>query len=89
VRPASFTGARIILVEVSLLMPSTRKMRSDFGVSQRQCWRRNVAFLTKVRPVSIIAAPSPSEHPVMRSAFRVCPRSNRNCSIFRSDERCL
>jgi NAD(P)-dependent dehydrogenase (short-subunit alcohol dehydrogenase family) len=91
VRPASFTGARIILVEVSLLMPSTRKMRSDFGVSQRQCWRRNVAFLTKVRPVSIIAAPSPSEQvrPVMRSAFRVCPRSNRNCSIFRSDERCL
>jgi hypothetical protein len=36
-----------------------------------------VAFLTKVRPVSITAAPS--------SSVQV----NRNCSIFRSDERCL
>jgi hypothetical protein len=36
-----------------------------------------VAFLTKVRPVSITAPPSSSE------------QVNRNCSIFRSDERCL
>jgi hypothetical protein len=36
-----------------------------------------VAFLTNVRPVSITSAPSLSEH------------VNRNCSIFRSDERCL
>ena len=36
-----------------------------------------VAFLTKVTPVSVTAAPSSSE------------QVNRNCSIFRSDERCL
>jgi hypothetical protein len=36
-----------------------------------------VAFLTKVRPVSITAAPSSNA------------QANRNCSIFRSDERCL
>ena len=36
-----------------------------------------VAFLTNVKPVSVTAAPSSSE------------QVNRNCSIFRSDERCL
>jgi hypothetical protein len=36
-----------------------------------------VALLTKVRPVSITVAPSSSE------------QVNRNCSVFRSDERCL
>ena len=36
-----------------------------------------VAFLTKVRPVSTTAARLSSE------------QVNRNCSIFRSDERCL
>jgi hypothetical protein len=36
-----------------------------------------VAFLTKVRLASISAPPSSSE------------QVNRNCSIFRSDERCL
>jgi hypothetical protein len=41
VRPTSSTGARIILVAVSLLMLSIRKMPSDFGASQRQWWRRN------------------------------------------------
>jgi hypothetical protein len=35
-----------------------------------------VTFLAKVRPVSITAAPSSEQ-------------VNRNCSIFRSDERCL
>jgi hypothetical protein len=37
----SSTGVRITLVAVSLLMLSIRKMPSDFGTSQRQCWRRN------------------------------------------------
>ncbi|MEH2546100.1 hypothetical protein V1283_002745 [Bradyrhizobium sp. AZCC 2262] len=36
-----------------------------------------VAFLIKVRPASVTPAPSSSE------------QVNRNCSIFRSDERCL
>jgi hypothetical protein len=36
-----------------------------------------VAFVTNVRPVSITAPPSSSE------------QVNRNCSIFRSGERCL
>ena len=36
-----------------------------------------VAFLTKVRSVSVTAAPSSSE------------QVNRNCSIFRTYERCL
>jgi hypothetical protein len=39
VRPTSSTGARIILVAVSLLMLSIRKMSSDFGALQRQWWR--------------------------------------------------
>jgi NAD(P)-dependent dehydrogenase (short-subunit alcohol dehydrogenase family) len=38
---ANVVDARIILVAVSLLMLSIRKMPSDFGASQRQCWRRN------------------------------------------------
>jgi hypothetical protein len=40
-RPASSTGVRMILVAVSLLMLSIRKMPSGFGALQLKCWRRN------------------------------------------------